>query len=49
MSLLEVEEKGQIQNNIWKHSINLDVQEPHNPCFCLRIGQTGIIPTDLGG
>jgi len=47
MSLLEVEEKGPIQKNIWKNSINLDVQEPHNPCFYLKIGQTGTAPAHL--
>ena len=44
MSLLEVEEKGLLQKDTWKHSINLDVQGQHNPCFCLEIDQTGIAP-----
>lgn len=29
---------------MWKHSTNLDVQEPHNLCFCLKTGLIGIKP-----
>lgn len=47
MSLLEEEEKGLLQKNILKHSTNLDVQEPRNPYFCLKTGQTGIRPEHL--
>lgn len=44
MFLLEVEGKDLIQTNIWKHSTSLDVQEPHNPCFCPEIDQIDIGP-----
>lgn len=44
MSLLVVVGKVLLRKNIWKHSTNPDVQEPHNPCFCPRIDQIDIRP-----
>lgn len=34
-----MEGKGPPQKDIWKHSTSLDVQEPHSPCSCPKIGQ----------
>jgi len=47
MSLLEVEEKGLLQMDIWKQSINLDAQQPHNLCFCPETDQTDSAPANL--
>jgi len=44
MSLLEVEGKALPQKDIWNHPTSLDVQEPHSPCFCPKIGQIDIGP-----
>ena len=44
MSLLEVEGKALPQKDIWNHPTSLDVQEPHSPCFCPKIGQIDIEP-----
>jgi len=33
--------------DIWKHSINLDAQQPHNLCFCLKTDQTDSAPANF--
>lgn len=39
-----MEGKGLLQKDISKHPVSLDVQEPHSPCSCPKIGQTDIAP-----